>query len=655
MGKTERIEIEIVLDDGSIKKGFATIEKQGGKAADGIGSKFKSAFSNLKNILGPIALAFAAFRAVKGIATDFLKFEKSLAEIRTITQGLNIDNAKLADTLTRVAGQFGTSSQEQARSFYQIISAGVTDAARAQELLIQANKLAIGGLTTAETSIDLLTSTVNAFGQESLSARRAADILFGTVRLGKTRIEELAGSLGMILPTAKAIGVSFEDTAAAVAQLTTKGLTTSIAVTQLNAVFTAVLKKQETAKKLGPEVAKAFSLQALQVKGLTTFLKDLNKSLGGSETKLTKLLGRVEGSKAILSLASDNFVGLKDKVDQLKNSSGAADAAFKQVSNTLGFQLTAAGAKLSAFFTRTLSDSGTFFADLGTLVNKFVETSVAFVESFSSNIDLTINDLKTVFTKITKSATEASIKLREFLDLDTTKQNEQWVRINGQLEKLDVNGKKILETGAALVTAGSLVDGEATALEVQKAIVALSNLRASEEEYATAQAAFKAKVAATSQRIAASISQALASGSNVLQAFIGSIFSDLGDFLIGLGVAAIGIGTLIETIKASLATFLGTFGIAGGIAAIALGAALKSFSGSKPSGANLGGGGGVSTGATDAGVTAGQPVDIAEAQKPTEVNIDITGQVVDPRGTALQIAELLRDIQDSNGAIMVNV
>jgi len=432
-------------------------------------------------------------------------------------------------------------------------------------------------------------------------------------------------------------------------------LTTSIAVTQLNAVFTAVLKKQETAKKLGPEVAKAFSLQALQVKGLTTFLKDLNKSLGGSETKLTKLLGRVEGSKAILSLASDNFVGLKDKVDQLKNSSGAADAAFKQVSNTLGFQLTAAGAKLSAFFTRTLSDSGTFFADLGTLVNKFVETSVAFVESFSSNIDLTINDLKTVFTKITKSATEASIKLREFLDLDTTKQNEQWVRINGQLEKLDVNGKKILETGAALVTAGSLVDGEATALEVQKAIVALSNLRASEEEYATAQAAFKAKVAATSQRIAASISQALASGSNVLQAFIGSIFSDLGDFLIGLGVAAIGIGTLIETIKASLATFLGTFGIAGGIAAIALGAALKSFSGSKPSGANLGGGGGVSTGATDAGVTAGQPVDIAEAQKPTEVNIDITGQVVDPRGTALQIAELLRDIQDSNGAIMVNV
>jgi len=332
----DRIIVDIILDDGSVQRGFAKVEQLGKKSAKKIGNSFTNAFSGA---LGSLAVGFAAFAGIRKITRDLLDFSKATAEIRTITKGLNIDQKELNKTLIETSKQFGTSASEQAKSFYQIISAGITDAAKANDTLIAANKLAIGGLTTTSGAVNLLTSAVNAFGQENLSAARAADIIFGTVRLGKTRVEELESSLGQILPSAKALGVSFEDVAGALAQLTTKGVSTSEAVTQINAVLTAVLKKGVGAKKLFPELGDSFTLATLKGKGLSLFLKDLVKNLGGSEEKLTKLLGRAEGAKAILALAGDGFKGLDDKVAQLKNSAGAADEAFNEMNKTLGQQL----------------------------------------------------------------------------------------------------------------------------------------------------------------------------------------------------------------------------------------------------------------------------------------------------------------------------
>jgi TP901 family phage tail tape measure protein len=343
----DRIEIEIVLDDGSIQKGFAKLNTEADKSASKAGKSFTKSFGGAFTRLRKSALgAFAGIGAVlaggaglRAATQNLVEFQQRFEEIKTIIPNVAQANGELNASLIESAQIFGTSAADQARTFYQIISAGITDASEANKVLIASNKLAIGGLATQAEAVNILTSAINSFGAQNLSAARAADILFAAVRVGKTRVDLLANSLGQILPSAKAIGVSFEDTAAAIATLTTRGLSTSEAVTQLNAVFTALLRKQALAKSFGKTVQNAFSLGALEKKGLTTFLKDLNKAVGGSGEALIKLLGRVEGVRAILTLSGDNFVALSRNVDSLKNSAGAATTAFETINLTLGQQL----------------------------------------------------------------------------------------------------------------------------------------------------------------------------------------------------------------------------------------------------------------------------------------------------------------------------
>ena len=381
---TEKLEVQITLDDGSVIKGFTNIEKGAVKAGQTAGRGFetglKSATANIVSDLGrqlvALGTAFLSFQALGNVVRNVRELDTAFAEIKTIIPDVAQANEELKQSFIDLSGTFGTTAAEQAKSFYSIVSAGITDTATAQQLLTDANKLAIGGLTDTQTAIDILTSSINAFGKENLSSSNASDILFGTVRLGKTRIEELASSLGQILPTASALKVSFADTSAAIAALTTRGISTSEAVTQLNAVLTAVLKKQDTAKTFGKTVADAFSLQALQTKGLTNFLKDLNIALGGNERALVKLLGRAEGARAILTLAGDGFKTLGSNVDQLNNSAGAADQAFEKINNTIGAQLDQLGSKISAFFSGIAGASNEGFVNTLKGLNNFVATLI---------------------------------------------------------------------------------------------------------------------------------------------------------------------------------------------------------------------------------------------------------------------------------------
>ena len=405
----ERVEVDIVLDDGSIKKAFVTIEKgalqAGQKVGDGLEKGASSGLSNLaggiKNQLLGLGAAFAGLAGVSAIAKNFSQLETAFAEIKTIIPDVTQANDALRQSFIDLSAEFGTSATEQANSFYSIVSAGITDTALAQEALTAANKLAIGGLTDTNTAIDLLTSSINAYGAESLSAEKASDVLFGAVRLGKTTVAELGSSLGQILPTASSLKVGFEDVAAATAALTTRGVSTSAAVTQLNAVLTAVLSKQAEAKKLGPEVADAFSLQALQTKGLTGFLRDLNTSLGGSEQALVKLIGSAEGARAILALSGDGFQTLGNNVEQLKNSAGAADAAFQVINSTVGAQTDQIFSKINALFLRlTQSGSGAIFS----IVSGFNTALGAIITNF--------DQIATIAGQITQKIVAALLTLR---------------------------------------------------------------------------------------------------------------------------------------------------------------------------------------------------------------------------------------------------
>src|SRR5690554_3689738 len=97
----------------------------------------------------------------------------------------------------------GVVTKDVVPALYQSLSAGVPKD-NVFEFLEVANKAAIGGIAKLETSVDGLSSVVNAYGSDVLDVGKASDLMFTAIRLGKTSFDELSSSLYNVIPTASA-------------------------------------------------------------------------------------------------------------------------------------------------------------------------------------------------------------------------------------------------------------------------------------------------------------------------------------------------------------------------------------------------------------------------------------------------------------------
>ena len=135
------------------------------------------------------------------------KFGDKLREIQTIADPLTFDIKKLGNELRTTAGEFGQDVGKVAKAQYDLVSAGVNNASSA---LRESARLAVAGVADISETADIISSSMNAFSFEFVSAERASKALFTTVKQGKTTISELSSSLGMVMPFANTAKLSIE-------------------------------------------------------------------------------------------------------------------------------------------------------------------------------------------------------------------------------------------------------------------------------------------------------------------------------------------------------------------------------------------------------------------------------------------------------------
>jgi TP901 family phage tail tape measure protein len=279
--------------------------------------------------------------AFKDSAKEAVDFKRSLLEIETILP----NNAKVTDQMSKslqnLATQYGTSASSQAKAYYEVISAGVEDAADATKLLSNANQLATGGITDTASTIDLLTTIYNVYGKEIATTEEASDSLFKTVQIGKTTIQELAQDFGKALPIAKSFGLSLDETGSIIAQFTNAGIKTAESVTLLNSLLSAIAKN-------GKELGKGFDSTAVQTEGLGVVLERLKNRTNGSNDALFTLLGRQEAVRAVQTLTSKGLEKYNSTLAEFSKKAGvAASASEKILSQDLGKQFDILGSKIS--------------------------------------------------------------------------------------------------------------------------------------------------------------------------------------------------------------------------------------------------------------------------------------------------------------------
>ena len=268
----------------------------------------------------------------------FAKFDRGVREITTLLGTQTISQFKLlGDELKASSVQFGQSIESMTKARYDIISAGFTNAAASAEVLAASSKLAVAGVSTVAKTADVITTVLNAYGASSKDAAKMSDILFTTVRLGKTTVDQLASSFGNAVSIAPALGVSVEEIAAALATLTARGISTDEAVTAVQATMVGLIKPSDelTAKlKLMGYNSGSAAIAALGLDGVLAKLGE-----NATQADLATYFPNVRSMKAVFPLVGSSAKKFSENLEEIRNSAGSTDAAFAQMAAGLGFQM----------------------------------------------------------------------------------------------------------------------------------------------------------------------------------------------------------------------------------------------------------------------------------------------------------------------------
>ncbi|WP_330639366.1 phage tail tape measure protein, partial [Clostridioides difficile] len=96
----------------------------------------------------------------------------------------------------------------------------------------------------------MLTTIQNAYGMSQKDMAHVSDVLIQTQNKGKLTVDELASSMGKIIPTAKSLNVSVEQLGAGYAILTAKGIASAEATTYMNAMYNELGKSGTKVDKI---------------------------------------------------------------------------------------------------------------------------------------------------------------------------------------------------------------------------------------------------------------------------------------------------------------------------------------------------------------------------------------------------------------------
>ena len=300
------------------------------KPTKGFGASIKAAAGSVIGQLAAVAgAAFTLQQAFNTLA------EQSRAEAALRSLGINADvaSAQFVKLSQDLQGQ--ASSVELTAAAYDVASAGFLNVAEQTQILEASTKGAVGGMSDLNTVGNAVTSVLNAYGMSADQANKLVDGFIQTQNDGKIVLAEYATQIGRLAPTAAAAGVGIDELNAAVSTITAQGVPVEATFTGLNQALVAILKPTSEAEKLAKSLGIEFNETGLRTKGFGGLLAEVAQATGGSTTQLTKLFGSVDALKAVLPLVNDGLVGFNKNLDNQKNSTGVADKAFKEMSDTL--------------------------------------------------------------------------------------------------------------------------------------------------------------------------------------------------------------------------------------------------------------------------------------------------------------------------------
>jgi len=344
---------------------------------------FARQFSSEFDRAGKNAFKFGRRMAVMGAliaaplvvaAKSAVDFEAQMGNVATLVDTSVESIDKMGDNVLSLAKKLPVPINELTASLYDIRSAGIASEDAMATLEFSA-KLSAAGLSTTEEATNILTSAMNAFRSEGLSAATIADTLFKTVKAGKTNMSELAQAFGSTAPIIQSAGIKLADFQAATAALTTLGTPASQAQTQLNQAIAKLMGPTAEMTKVFKQLGVTTHTELIQKYGtLGNAFGAVNDEIVRQGLSAKKTWGSVQALSGVTALLGETNGTYLATLEDMRNGTNALDEAFEKQKGTAKSQM-----QIMKNNVQSLSIS------LGKLlipmINELIETVVPYIQA----------------------------------------------------------------------------------------------------------------------------------------------------------------------------------------------------------------------------------------------------------------------------------
>lgn len=345
----------------------------GAKSMESSSSRMKQTMGGIINV--GLQVGKAIFDAGKSAVLAADDFQKGFGNVSTLVDTAAVDVQGMAKGILQLDGALGD-TKDLTKALYTALSASV-EPANAVKFVGESAEFAKASMISTEKAVDLLSTTVNAYGAENLSAADSADKLFTIIKLGKTDGKQLTSTIGKVIPLAANMGVSLDEVGASMAIMTRQGVKSSEATTQLNALMTGFLRPSTGMKEALSEIGFESGSAAVEQLGLKGALDAVAKTTGGTTDEMAKLFSNQRGLRGAVALTGEAAKDFDSVLKEIANSSGASREAFE---------------KQEVTFETFNNQMGKIEVIVGNVGKKFVdELAVGATEAANSMIDFLLS------------------------------------------------------------------------------------------------------------------------------------------------------------------------------------------------------------------------------------------------------------------------
>lgn len=294
-------------------------------------------FSNLAEAVAACGVVDAIKNigeSMLGLSANADEFETSMAKVSTIADNSVLPLGEMGSQVKNASIELGQGMNDIADATYQALSASV-ETSKAIGFTADATKLSVAGFTSASTAVDVLTTALNAYKLEASESSKISDMLITTQNLGKTTVDELAASVGKVIPLASAYSVQIDNLLTAYAQLTKNGIATAESGTYLKSMLQELGDTgSDVAGVLADSTGKSFKELMEDGNSLGDVLDMIGDAVEGDTVRFNALWSSQEAGIGALSLFNATAEDFNNTLDQMQGSTGATETAFKTMSDT---------------------------------------------------------------------------------------------------------------------------------------------------------------------------------------------------------------------------------------------------------------------------------------------------------------------------------